>query len=209
MDSLIPLAGEWDNVTMVENIDQPHVIANVDAALALGLPELTVQPGKDVPLLLCGGGPSLADDMDEVAATCAHGVHVWVLNGVHDYMLSHGITPNGMWCVDSRVDNVRFFKHPQMGCDYYIASRCDLAIFTALLRYSVILWHDATCRKLVPEGKLIVSGGTTIGMKALAGAYACGYREIHLFGYDSSYRDDDHHAYPMPMNDGISGRRRG
>jgi hypothetical protein len=75
-------------------------------------------------------------------------------------------------------------------------------VFTALHRHNVILWHDATCRKLVPDGKLIVSGGTTIGMKALAGAYACGYREIHLFGYDSSYRDDTHHAYPMPMNDG-------
>jgi hypothetical protein len=33
-------------------------------------------------------------------------------------------------------------------------------------------------------------------------AFAKGYRKIHLYGFDSSYREDTHHAYMQNLNDG-------
>jgi hypothetical protein len=38
-------------------------------------------------------------------------------------------------------------------------------------------------------------------MFALPIAYALGYRKIHLFGYDSSYADGQHHAFKQELND--------
>jgi hypothetical protein len=33
-------------------------------------------------------------------------------------------------------------------------------------------------------------------------AFGLGYRKIHLYGFDSSYREDTHHAYMQNLNDG-------
>jgi SAM-dependent methyltransferase len=41
----------------------------------------------------------------------------------------------------------------------------------------------------------LVGGGTTVGLSAMVLAYVLGYRKIHLYGYDSSYREDRSHAY--------------
>jgi hypothetical protein len=37
----------------------------------------------------------------------------------------------------------------------------------------------------------------TVGLNAMVLAFAAGYRKIHLYGFDSSYRADEHHAYPQ------------
>lgn len=33
-------------------------------------------------------------------------------------------------------------------------------------------------------------------------AWLSGYKTIHIYGMDSSYEDDNHHAYAQPLNDG-------
>jgi len=47
----------------------------------------------------------------------------------------------------------------------------------------------------------LIGGGSTVGMNAMVAVFAEGYRKIHLYGFDSSYRDDHHHAYPQSLND--------
>src|SRR5690606_31481313 len=48
----------------------------------------------------------------------------------------------------------------------------------------------------------LVPGGGTVGLRAIALAWLSGYRNIHVYGMDSSYRDGEHHAYSQTMNDG-------
>ena len=66
----------------------------------------------------------------------------------------------------------------------------------------VIVWHDANAGRMLPDSKLLIGGGTTMGIKSLTAAYALGYRSIHAFGLDSSHRFTEHHAYRQPLNDG-------
>ena len=45
--------------------------------------------------------------------------------------------------------------------------------------------------------------GTTVGTYALTVAFIEGFREIHLFGYDSSYRGEAGHAYEQTQDDEV------
>jgi hypothetical protein len=53
---------------------------------------------------------------------------------------------------------------------------------------------DACLPATQPE-HAIVGGGTTVGLSAMVLAYVLGYRKLHLYGYDSSYRAEATHAY--------------
>jgi hypothetical protein len=46
----------------------------------------------------------------------------------------------------------------------------------------------------------LISSGTTVGLAAMAIVYTLGFRDIHLYGYDSSF-EGEHHAYPQSSND--------
>ena len=50
----------------------------------------------------------------------------------------------------------------------------------------------------------LISTGSTVGMVAIGVAHVLGYRTFHLFGFDSSYSETEHHAYAQPLNDGDS-----
>ena len=48
----------------------------------------------------------------------------------------------------------------------------------------------------------LIGGGTTVGLLAMSLAFLRGFRKIHLYGFDSCYRGDEHHAYAQNLNDG-------
>ncbi len=194
---------EGVDLELVSNVSDEQVAANVAEALALGLPELQELPATRSPLSIVGGGPSLRQTLPEIQARYANGQTIWALNGAHDWLIANGVIPEAAWLVDSRADNVRFFRKPDHRVLYYIASRCHPLVFRALKGYAVTLWHCFNCATVLPPGaKTLIGGGTTVGGKAMAAAFALGYRDMHLYGFDSSYADETHHAYPQPMNDG-------
>jgi hypothetical protein len=68
------------------------------------------------------------------------------------------------------------------------------------------LWHpnsDGVAETLQGDDRPIhlIGGGSTVGLCAIVLAYGLGYRNIHLHGFDSSYREDTHHAYMQNLND--------
>lgn len=200
MGSAVSIEGA--ELDMYSNTPDEQVVKNVEAALARGLPELAVLPATQIPLCIVGGGPSLRADVEQIKARWKNGQHVWALNGTHDFLLGNGIVPHAAWCLDSQPDNVRFYRNPNRLIRYYIASRCDPLVFDALRGFNITLWHDASCKDIAPA-QVIIGGFGTIGIKAMAAAFVLGYRELHLFGYDSSYADDlSHHAYEQAWNDG-------
>jgi hypothetical protein len=71
----------------------------------------------------------------------------------------------------------------------------------------LICWHphSETCIDEIGDnarGPTMVAGGSTVGLNAMALAYILGHRQFMLFGFDSCYKDTDHHAYPQSLNDG-------
>jgi hypothetical protein len=82
--------------------------------------------------------------------------------------------------------------------------------FAALEGKRVTVWHatqsgppeQAILEKYPHKPTILLPGGGTVGLRAMVLAHAAGFRELHLYGMDSSYRDGAHHAYAQSLNDG-------
>lgn len=83
-------------------------------------------------------------------------------------------------------------------------------VLDALEGKRVILWHggfdlDEQLKILAPYQNRpisVIGGGYTIGLRALTLGYQMGYRRFVLYGVDSSFKEDEHHAYAQALNDG-------
>lgn len=157
--------------------------------------------------LICGGGPSLLDTLPQLRRHMLHGGVVFALNGVHDWLLERGITPHFHVMLDARQENVQFVQRPRETVCYMIASQCHPDVFDALKGYSVWQWVKWTptveqlpcLQSRMPLS--VIGSGATVGLSTMALAHTLGFRHQRLFGFDSSYRESAHHAYPQPMND--------
>lgn len=184
------------------NTEREAVLDNVRSAIKRDLPWFDFgYERKEVPVCIVGSGPSLAKNLARLKG------EIWSMNGSHDFLLGHGIKPTAHFMLDARPENASFVRNPQKGTKYYVASQCAPAVFDALQGFDVTVFHCFTdgVLELVKDTKdktvALLGGGTTVGMKAMHIADLFGYREIQLYGMDSCYEGNDHHAFPQPMND--------
>ena len=157
--------------------------------------------------IFVGGGPSLKDDLHVIRFRYERGGLIWAMNGTHDWLIERGLYPDVHVLLDARPETAEFVRRPDSRCIYLVAAQCHPDVFDALSKHRVMMWvADAPgMRELADETAkpiVLVGGGSTVGLKALMLAHLWGYRDMRLFGYDSSYAGDAHHAYPQPLNDG-------
>ncbi len=159
------------------------------------------------PLAIVGGGPSVKESIGFIRAHQLRGGHVWSLNGTHDYLIENNIIPNALVMLDSREHNTGFVQRPHKDVTYYIAARCHPKVFEALKGFKVVVWHprvNLECEEYyMGDRGILIGGGSTIGLRAMYLAWmGLGYLSFHLYGFDSSYRDDEGHAYSQDVNVG-------
>lgn len=190
--------GTTAELEVVANVAVDKIKANIAANMDKGFPMLQMQKPHDRVAMVCAGGPSLNDDLEEIRFLKSQGADLITTNGVMDHLHMKGIHSNMHVMLDARPENVEFVKARRL-VDYLMASQVDPKIIRMLGDRDVTLWHSYM-PGIDLEG-IKVGGSTTVGLKAVIIAYVLGYREIHLFGFDSCYRDS-HHAYPQALNDG-------
>ena len=191
------------NVEKQQIID--NVLSNVNSA-----PWLDRQLGSGE-LCIVGGGPSLARYLDKIREMQESGAKVMALNNAHDYLIENGIKVDYAVMLDARQENSKFYSAPQPDTQYLIASQAHPDVFTALEGSNIRVWHSALgdeARGLYKKAAVDlgiktfaeIGGGCTVGLRACYLAYATGYKDLHLFGYDSSH-GGYHHAYRQDLND--------
>lgn len=161
--------------------------ANVQAALARNLPEMS--PGlvvHDGTMVIVGSGPSMPSMVEEIRKERELGRPIFAVKAAHDFLCEHGIEPDLFLCVDPR-DRSNQLCHANDYTTYLISSRCDASMFEALNGRNVVLVHTWApaehCQEY--EGKLLIGGGTTSGLRALTVSYVLGFRKVILYGFDS------------------------
>jgi hypothetical protein len=192
----------------------PEVIrSQVEANLALNLPLFVGGPTIKGAALIVGGGPSLNDMLPGLRFHQGRKGIIFALNGAHDWLIERGITPDFHVLLDARKDNARFVQNPCGDVTYLIATQCHPSVFEALKGQDVIQWnaclsnpdHDReVAEKFKHKPVMMVGGGSTVGLKTINLAYLWGFRKIHLYGFDSSYKDGKNHAYRQDINDSES-----
>jgi hypothetical protein len=193
------------NVLVVCNTPDSTLTSNILYNAARDLPWVAFEPVRSDTIILCGGGPSIADHLDDIRKHQAAGTTVWAMNGASSFLRDNGIEPDAQVIADAKPETVELYD-PECKL-HYIASQCDRQMFEQ--GGEVRLWHLAISEdmdKWFPKkrreagGYALVGGGAAVGNSALCLAYVKGYRSMHLYGYDSSHREDASHAYEQEMN---------
>lgn len=183
------------------NTEDKILIENIRHALKLSYPRLNPINAHEGHAVLVGGGPSLKDNIHEIAERQKHGQVIFAMNNVFNWLVDNGITPDCHVMLDARTENAEFLPKKNTLC--YYASQCSPEVFQG--NNDIIIWHSLAngIQDIIGEntGDPLVGGGSSVGMKALALAHILGYRNMHLYGYDSSYTNGENHAYKQPLND--------
>ena len=192
-------------VLVVCNTPDEELTSNIHYSAALDLPWVGLRTQHEREIVLCGGGPSIADHLNEIRQHQANGATVWAMNAAAQFLRQHGIEADAQVIADAKPETVSLYD-PESPL-HYIASQCDRQMFEQ--KGQQILWHLAISEdmdKWFPKAKRqaggysLIGGGASVGNSAMCIAYVLGYRTLHLYGYDSSHKNDESHAYQQEMN---------
>jgi hypothetical protein len=169
---------------------------HVKSAQARGWPQIKLNEFMGQTLIICGGGPSIGEfeQLKQIRALQKKGGKVLAINRTHDWLFTKGITPWAGILLDP-VPQVANYICPRRGVRYYIGSQCHPDTFNVFDKPDLqkALWHAASIPEmeewLSPQERILCvpANGSTCGLRSILLGYMLGFREIHLFGMDSSY----------------------
>jgi len=184
------------------NTELEKLLGNVRSACQRNVRWFVPRDEHNGHVAILGGGPSLADMTREIKWRQSQGQVIWALNNAWRAIDVH---VDAQVLLDARAENSEFIC--DMACEHLVASQCHPDLLDRLSNSNVTLWHANTpgiadlLKDEPSRPAYLVGGGTTVGMNAIALAYLRGYRKIHLYGFDSCFRGEAHHAYPQALND--------
>lgn len=209
--SWVPKVWQKDGVSLfdnkvVGNTEDNTLVRNMKDAIDKGYQ--FIPPPKEAHsdhAVIVGGGMSAGQLLPEIADRKKHGQTIVALNGSYKWLRENGIEPDMHVILDARPENIAFVPElidaPNLFCLY--SAQCDPQVLEKAGR-RLLTWlpyADGLLEILDNYEGAYIGGGSTVGLKAIPLLWVNGYREFHLYGYDSCYYDDTHHAYPQPLND--------
>lgn len=192
-------------VHVVCNTPDEDLHRNIRANAALDLDWVGMHPAHDGVAVMVGGGPSLADHVAAIEKLKAAGGTIFAMNAASGFLSSFGLDVDYQVIADAKPETATLVD-PE-ACRHFIASQVHRDTIKAAERTT--LWHLAISEEMdelfPPEriargGYALIGGGAAVGNSALCLAYVKGFRTFEIFGYDSSHRGDQSHAYDQPMN---------
>lgn len=196
------------DLDVVCNTANERLLDNVRSSIARKLPWFDLEPEHDGHAVIVAGGPSAKDFVEEIRWRESIGQMVFAMNGSARFLNDHEIIPDVYVMADAREENRAMLYGTSRWTTHLIASQCHPAVFDALANSNVVLWHTNSEGMVDLLGDVkdkpvhLIGGGSTVGLNAIMLAFGMGFRKIHLYGFDSSYREGEHHAYPQGLNDG-------
>jgi uncharacterized Rossmann fold enzyme len=156
------------------------------------------QPVRPDPIAVVCYGPSLAQTWEQIRDF----KFIISCSGGHKFLIERGIVPDWHMEVDPRAHKVKLIGPPHADVEYLIASTCHPAVFEHLKGFNVKLWHvyDATDEgmRTLPAGQYAITGGCSVGLRALTMARFLGFTNQHVFGMDGSEGETGKHAADHP-----------
>lgn len=191
------------------NTTDEVILQQVSHNIRRGLPQ--VQPHQinpHVAIVVCGG-PSLAETEKELRDAVWRGGKIIATNGSYQWCIDRNLKPSAFAMLDAREFNSRFIATPVDGCKYLLAAQCHPQTFDLCREREVLIWH--CCSGADTELEMLkayyfdqvypVTGGVTIGLRAISLMRLLGFTAFEIFGLDSCWMGKVHHAYEQPEND--------
>lgn len=187
-------------VQLVCNTTDEILFRNIEHNSRLDKEWMQLADEHDGVAILCGSGPSLSDTLEDIREHQRRGRTIFALNGAAKFLHDNGIYPDYQVIVDAREQTADLVG-PAL--EHLFASQVDPKCFDKAP--GAKLWHleIGNIEEHFPpyEGSYVLIGGaTSVGITSTCLAYAMGYRKLHCYGYDSSHKEFEGHAFDQPMN---------
>jgi len=191
-------------IMVMANTSDEDLERNIRHNALRDLPWIKLEEPHDGIAVLVGGGPSAGDFVGEIDARKQQGATVFAINGASKWLGERGVKVDYQVISDAKEETATLVD--PRARQHIFASQVNRKTMEAVERPFV--WHlgDERIEAFLPPEKVkrggyaILGGGAATGNSALCVAYALGYRHMHCYGYDSSHRGDESHAYDQPMN---------
>lgn len=183
---------------------------NIKKNIVLKLPKIENLPeywkikGHNNSIALVGGGPSLKDHIQELKKFET----ILVCGSSHDYVRENDIIPTYAAICDPDPVSINYYNRLHPETKYLLSSAVDEKILNHFKGYNTILWHCHSpdynkdeIEKLEGIEYHGISGGCTVGLRAINIALMLGYTNIHFFGFDSCLNDEECHAYSVSQEE--------
>lgn len=164
-------------------------------------------PAHDGVALLCGSGPSLVDDLEDIMERQKAGAKVFALNAAAKFLNGHGIFPDCQAMIDAKEESMSLIGPAR---EYFFGSTVDPRCFH--LKPDATLFHlqvddddlQAEIDNYAPHDYSMLTTAVSVGVVATVLAFVLGYRKLHFYGYDSSHKGNDSHVTRQEMNDVVA-----
>lgn len=154
--------------------------------------------------VLVGGGPSVVDDIEKIAQLKQNGATVFAMNAASQMLRDNDIEVDYQCIVDAKPETKNLIDYSAK--NHLIGSQVHPETMDSISDPVVCHLEIGEIERFFPEkkvnrgGYVLLGGGASVGNTALCMAYALGFRELHIFGYDSCHKNGKSHAYPQDMN---------
>lgn len=170
-------------------VDLEGRVRNMFDVLQRGFSSCLQLPERTGSLALVGSGPSVRAHLEELRNWPDE---IWAVNGAYRYLLEQGIVPHGFFGMDPLPGLAQYVEQTHPDTTFYIASICDPSVFDNLTDRKVMLWHPDGDDMPYPDGERKVFGGTTALTRAPFLGLLLGWRDMTLFGADSSFSEQQY-----------------
>jgi uncharacterized Rossmann fold enzyme len=190
--TLTPLkpAGTIDTIFELDCVyDKDQRQVAVDYTTAKKIPWAIKHKRRPGRVAIVASGPSASDYADFLKEFDGE---IWGINGALAWLIHRGIKPTGFVGLDPEPLLKEYLIETPDYVTYYLAAQVHPEVFEHLEGKNVKLWFAADGQVTLPFGAVEVFGGTTCLTRAPNLAYHLGYREVHIFGCDSSYTHKSH-----------------
>lgn len=153
--------------------------------------------------VLCGSGPSLADSIEDIKRWRGFGATIFAMNGSAKFLAESGLVADYQVIIDARPETAALVGPAK---EHLFASQVSPKCFEA--QPNARLWHlqiegiDDFIPADYEDEFCMIGGAASVGNTATCLAYAMGFRNLQIYGYDSSHREGRGHAFAQPLNDG-------
>ena len=188
-------------IVLLPNTSDDEIRRNIRDNSALPLEWLDSVAPHDGVAVMVGGGASIEDEIEAIRSI--NGT-VFAMNGASLWCQRNGIEVDYQCILDAKEETIELIDHDAKA--HLFASQVNPKLMKSVA--SPIVWQcntgdiekDFPQERLDRGGYALVSGGSAVGNSATTAVFALGFREFHIFGFDSCHKEGRSHAYDQPMN---------
>lgn len=171
---------------------------HIDSAVARNLPLCAMRKRRQGKLAIVASGPSVADCVDLLKDWKGE---IWGVNGAFGWMRHRGIKPDAFIGIDPEWFLKDYLDDAPGDATYYLAAQVHPCVFDHLEGKNVRLWFQADGEIKLPPGAEAIHGGSSCVGRAPNLAWVLGWRDVHIFGADSSFTHKTHvYGGELPSN---------